>query len=84
MPYARISAKVWAILIYISYIARVNQEEGEETMKYYGAAPIAEAAPYILLPEYQYYKSGVIYSGMNKVFPSTLRSPLWMMYGVCR
>ena len=53
-------------------------------MKYYGAAPIAEAAPYILLPEYQYYKSGVIYSGMNKVFPSTLRSPLWMMYGVCR
>lgn len=64
--------------------ADVNQEEGEETMKYYGAAPIIEAAPYILLPEYQYYKSGVIYSGMNKVFPSTLRSPLWMMYGVCR
>lgn len=53
-------------------------------MKYYGAAPIAEAAPYILSPEYQYHKSGVIYSGMNKVFPSTLRSPLWMMYGVCR
>ena len=48
MPFARISAKVWAILIYISYIARVNQEEGEETMKYYGAAPIAEAAHFII------------------------------------
>ena len=48
MPYARISAKVWAILIFIVFCTcKSRRRRGDYEI--FGAAPNAEAAPFIAI-----------------------------------